>query len=227
MANKNNLYLILAIFLLILSVIGGYFLFENFQKSNQSSYKSDIIPKIETIPTDIPIAEEPIVTPEIIVPIATDSTNKVTPTKVVTKTPTLIPTQKPVISIKPTTSTSNSSNLKNYSNSVDGFSVSYSSSRQFIQDTEDSGNRYNFTSSLGNFAIHVSPSGTWSWTHPNRQFSQTFVVSNQPTFRYDINSQTIVDLQSSTKNYTLQCIHNGKESLKTECEVFIQSFKLL
>lgn len=232
METKKSTYLILAIILLILSTIGGYFLFQNFQKGQQTSYNSNTVPKIEMVPTDIPDQEEPIVTPEI-----TESTisakttlaptSKITPTKIPTKKPTLIPT-KTITPTKTLTSTSSATkSLLDYSNSTDGFSISYSSSRKLVQDTEDSGNRYTFTSTLGNFAVHVSSSSSWAWTHPDRQFSTGFTVSGQPTFRYDIATQTIVDLQSSDKNYTLQCVHNGKDSVKTECEAFLASFKLL
>lgn len=232
METKNSTYLILSIVLLILSVFGGFFLFQNFKNASQTSYNSNVIPKIELIPTDNPETAEITVTPTIessssakitSLP-ATSSTTKISPTKI----PTKIPTPSPTKTITPTkSSTSSSTSLKDYSNSTDGFSVSYSSSRTFTQDTEASGNRYTFSSSVGNFAIHVSSSGTWAWTHPDRQFSTNFTVSGQPTFRYDIASQTIVDLQSSDKNYTIQCIHNGKDSVKTECEAFIASFKLL
>ena len=228
METKNSTYIILSIILLILSAFGGYFLFQNFQANNQTSYNSNTVPKIELIPTDSPETEEITAIPTIessssakitSLP-ATSSTTKISPTKIPTKIPTKV--------ITPTKSaTSSSTSLKDYSNSTDGFSVSYSSSRVFTQDTEASGNRYTFSSSMGNFAIHVSSSGEWSWTHPDRQFSTGFTVSGQPTFRYDIATQTIVDLQSSDKNYTLQCIHNGKESVKTECEAFLTSFKLL
>jgi hypothetical protein len=182
------------------------------------------------VPTDIPDQEEPIVTPEISESTVSAKTTitptvKVTPTKIPTKKPTPTKTVVPTKSVTPTSSITKG--LLDYSNSSDGFSVSYSSTRKLVQDDEDSGNRYTFTSSLGNFAVHVSPAGSWAWTHPDRQFSTGFTVSGQPTFRYDINSQTIVDLQSSDKDYTIQCVHNGKESVKAECEAFIASFKLL
>jgi len=232
METKNSTYLILSIVLLILSVFGGFFLFQNFKNTTKTSYNSTTVPKIELIPTDSPETEQITTIPTIessssakitSLP-ATSSTTKISPTKV----PTKIPTPSPTKTITPTKSTTSSSTgQKDYSNSTDGFSISYSSSRVFTQDTEASGNRYTFSSSVGNFAIHVSSSGEWAWTHSGRQFSSDFTVSGQPTFRYDIATQTIVDLQSSDKNYTLQCIHNGKESLKTECESFLASFKLL
>lgn len=231
MKTRNTTYLILTIILLILSGIGGYFLFQNFQNQNSSNYTSDSIPKIELIPTDTALPQDEVNEEDIgfsdstssaqisITPIATASVTKITtPTKIPTKIPTLTTTITPTIS---------TSGLTSYSSSEDNFSVSYSSKRQLVAGTESTGNRYTFAYSTGNFAIHVSDSGTWSWTHTGRQFSTAFVVSGQPTFRYDIAAQTIVDLQSSDKNYTIQCVHNGSESLKAECESFISSFKLL
>lgn len=242
METKNSTYLILTIILVILSAIGGYFLFQTYQTQNTVAYNSTTIPKIELIPTDSPQDEPKI--PETstssatITPVATSTakttitptktkttttttptptpTKTITPTKIITKTPTASPTSSVV-----------SSSTLDYSSATDGFSVAYSAKRKLYQDTESSGNRYTFSSTSGNFAIHVSSSGIWSWVHPDRQFSQSFLIADQPTFRYDIAAQTIVDVQSSDKNYTLQCVHNGVASLKTECEAFMSSFKLL
>ncbi len=233
METKNSTYLILTIILVILSAIGGYFLFQTYQAQNTVAYNSNTIPKIELIPTDSPQDETKI--PETstssatITPVATSTakttitptktpnpTKTITPTKIITKTPTA----------SPTSSVSSSSTL-DYSSATDGFSVTYSAKRKLYQDTESSGNRYTFSSTSGNFAIHVSASGVWSWVHPDRQFSQSFLIAGQPTFRYDIAAQTIVDVQSSDKNYTLQCVHNGVASLKTECEAFMSSFNIL
>ena len=220
METKNSTYLILSIILLILSVIGGYFLLQNFQATNQTTYTTQSTPKIELIPTDI-VDNQPTIIPTVTTSSAVAKVS-LTPTKIPTQkiTPTPIPTKSASASSSPNT-------LEIYSNSTDDFSVSYSPLRKFIQDTETSGNRYTFSSSLGNFAVHVSSSGTWSWIHPGRQFNTDLTVSGQPTFRYDIAAQTIVDLQSNTKNYTIQCVHNGVASVKEECETFISSFKLL
>ena len=236
METKNSTYLILTIILLILSGVGGYFLFQNLSTKSQTTYNSDTVPKIELIPTDI-IESDSESSPSsvTITPTSTSSAKTtITPTKKVTITPTKVPTKIPTAvvtktptAIPTTASSSDSSSLQTYSSVDDGFSVDYSGTRKIYQDTESSGNRYTFYSLSGNFAIHVSPSDKWSWSNPDRQFSTGFTVSGQPTFRYDIATQTIVDLQSSTKNYTIQCVHGGKESLKTECESFIASFKLL
>jgi len=220
MDSKNTKFLILSIILLILSGLGVFFIF----KINSSSKTVDLIATATSIPTQIPTIEiTPIATStaEIsITPSATSSakittTPTATPSTKIKITPTLIPT----VTIIP--------NVLNYKNINDGFSINYSSSRKLYQDTESTGNRYTFYNSNGNFVVHVSSSGTWSWTNSDRNFSQVFIISGQNTYRYDISTQTIVDLQSSSKNYTIQCVHNGKTILKTECEEFIKSFTLL
>jgi len=230
MDQKNIKYLILTIILLILSAFGVFLVF----KINSSPLNLFLnTPEITVTPT--PVIEEIIPTeiPKIsITPIAT-VTGKIaspSPTKKPTITPTAIPTAKltPTVNpiITPSPISSPSAQL-NFSSSEDSFSVVYNSSRKLYQDKESTGNRYTFYSLSGNFAVHVAPSGTWAWTNTDRNFSSALIVSGQNTYRYDIATQTIVDLQSSTKNYTIQCIHNGKESLKTECEAFIKSFQLL
>ena len=219
MKNKNSVYLILTILLVILSTIGGYFLFKMYQGSNLVAYTSTSVPKIELLPTDS--IEQPV---------------QATPTSITT--PTIIPsvtvavstataTPKLVSTLAPTKVPINTKDLIVYQSKESGFSVSYSNQRQLHQDIEASGDRYTFVNKLGNFAIHVSPSDKWSWTHPNRQFTSTLLVAGKNTFKYDIDTQTIIDLQSSDKNYTIQCIHNGLSSLKTECDQFVSSFQLL
>lgn len=220
MKNKNSLYLFLTILLVILSTFGGYFLFKMYLSPNLSTYTSSTIPKIELIPTDsIEMPNES----------ASSSSSIITPTIIPTTIPivaTATATPKLISTLIPTKSPINTKDVIPYQSKEDKFSLSYSNQRQLHQDTEVSGNRYTFTNKLGNFAVHVSPSGKWSWTHPDRQFTNTLLVSGQKTFRYDINTQTIIDLQSVDKNYTLQCIHNGVESLKTECDQFVSSFKI-
>lgn len=230
MPTKNSTYIILGLVLLILAGIGGYFLFQVYQ-ANQSTttYTSETTPKIELLPTDSPDEETSQITPastsaSIVTPIASVSSkvtptitkNTVTPTKVPTKTPTAIPT-----------SISSSATSETFTSDKDGFSIDYSTKRKVYQDTESTGNRYTFYLSSGNFAVHVGLNGQWAWTNPDRQLDDTALVAGQPSFRYDIAAQTIVDVQYNNKNYTIQCVHNGNKTLKAECETFISSFKLL
>lgn len=227
MKTKPSLYLVLTVILVILSIIGGIFLFQIISKQKTSSSNSSSASKIELIPTDIPQIS--------VTPIATD-TSKITTTPIAsstskikvtpTATPTAIPTKKVTPTITPA-STSAPSTTLTYSSSTDSFSINYSSTRKVYQDTESSGNRYTFSLSSGNFAVHVGLNDKWAWTAPDRNFNGDLIIAGQNTYRYDISNQTIIDLQSNGKNYTLQCVHNGKESLKTECESFISSFKLL
>ena len=235
MKNKNSIYLLLTILLVILSTIGGYFLFKMYQDRNLTIYTSSSIPKIELIPTDSiqsslqdASTSSSIITPTVIpVVTITVATATATPQNNTPTTIELVSTPSPSPVLTSTVFPISPINVIPFQSKEDGFSVSYSNQRQLHQDTEASGNRYTFTNKSGNFAIHVSPSGKWSWTHPDRQFTNSLVVSGQNTFRYDINAQTIIDLQSGDKNYTIQCIHNGIESLKTECDQFVSSFKLL
>jgi len=223
---KNIKFLIPSIVLLILSGLGVFFIF----KINNSQETTNSIPTPTSIPTQIPtITITPIATSaaEITVTPTATAAAKITTaptatpsTKIKTKiTPTFTPTLTPIPTI--------TSGILNFKSTADGFSINYSSSRKLYQDTESTGNRYTFYSSAGNFAVHVAKSGIWSWTNPDRNFNSDLIVSGKNTFRYDISTQTIIDLQSSTKNYTIQCIHNGKENLKIECEEFIKSFTLL
>ena len=210
---KNIKYIILSIILLILSVFGLFLIF----KINPQPLGL-ILPNTKSVTTPTPIAEaiSPTKVPEITLAPKSSPTTKLTPVPSVTAISTPIIT--PILA--PTT------NGLSFSTSEDGFSVNYSSARKLYQDKESTGNRYTFYLNSGNFSIHVSPSGTWSWTISSRTFTPDFQVAGKNTFRYDINTQTIVDLQSATKNYTLQCVHNGNATLKAECETFLQSFQL-
>lgn len=238
MENKNSLYLVLTIILIILSAVGGYFLFNIYQERNFSNYTSSTIPKIELIPTDTiekTTDEDTSISFEVITPTVT----KTTPIASATATPKLTVTPNP--SVIPTTS----KDVVLYENKEDGFFIEYSSTRKIYQDIEPKlyyenrdlvtdpkikGNRYTFSDAEGKqkFAVHVSPKPAWSWWAP-RQFTSSLLVSGKNTFRYDNKEKTItiIDLQSDSKNYTLQCIHNGLESLKTECDQFVSSFQLL
>jgi len=223
MDSKNIKYLILTIILLILSIFGTFLIFKinssplslfySSSKNNSDYNQKNLLTPEEIIPTVTSIIE--------ITPVASPS---VEPT--ITKNPIATSTPTPVSTIIPTPIATSSSSIL-FKSIKDNFSINYDNSRKVYEDKQTMGNRYTFYNPLGNFAVHVSPSGSWSWINSNRVFSSDFVVSGQNTFKYEINTQTIVDLQSNDKNYTLQCIHNGKESLKNECESFIKSFQFL
>lgn len=95
------------------------------------------------------------------------------------------------------------------------FTVTYGPNRKLIIENEPSGKRYVFYSSAGNITLHVG--SKWSWQHPGRQLT--------PTFRYDTSTQTLIDLQKDDLNYTIQCVHGGSETLKSECDQFIANFQ--
>ena len=142
-------------------------------------------------------------------------------TSTVTLTPTSITTATATGSAQAAPSPASQS----FSSPDDHFSISYDSSRKLYQDTEFSGNRYTLYSSAGNIAIHVGK--IWSWTSPLRKFTNALLVANQPTYVYDIPTQTITDFQYNGKDYTFQCVHNGLANIKSECTKILQSFKLL
>lgn len=242
--NSNSTYITLTVILVILSIIGVFLLFQ-MKKTTVSAPISTIIPTSTPIPTVIIES-----TPTLVATISATAT--ATPTVALKPTTTLKPTAtpKPTSTPKPTatstptatptpsstiddlqsnltaTPTRSATEWINYENKNDGFSVSYNPTRKILQDTESSGNRYTFTLSSGNFAVHVG-TNNWSWTYPERNFTTSFPISSQSTFRYDVVTQTIVDIEYNNKKYTLQCVHNGIQSLKDECEKFLQNFRFL
>lgn len=231
MKTKNSIYLSFSVLLVILSVIGGIFLFRILKQQNNSTIETNTPSKIELIPTDSPDLDFETIDQDFL-----ESSPTATLTASPTTTPTLIPTTTPTIVTTPTLiptdapseeTTSTNPLILLFNTPDDKFSVEYSSIRKFYKDTTINANRYTFYLNSGNFAIHVNSEDSWAWVNSNRQFSDTFIISGQPTFRYDIDTQTIVDIQLNDKNYTIQCVHNGNETLKAECETFIQSFKLL
>lgn len=143
----------------------------------------------------------------------------VSPTLSPTPSEAILPSEAPLPTVTPL------QDEKEFVSTDDNFSVIYKQDRQVYQDKQSYGNRYTFYRDGGNFAIHVGRD--WSWVYPNRQFDADFTLSGQPAFRYDIEAQTIVDIQSAEVFYTLQCIHSGDPDLKNECESFLKNFKLL
>lgn len=204
-------FLILAIIFTILS-IAGILLYFNLDRQSTALVAEEKTP--ESTPT---MASQPI-----IMDMTPSSFPSVKPSPL--PTPSLKPTSS---SVSPTTAVDNTPtpSVQSFSSEVDKFSVIFKSDRKLYQDTESSGNRYTFYKQSGNFAVHTGTS--WSWIHPGRQFNPSVLVASQPSFRYDIATQTIIDIEKGDQKYTLQCIHNGVTSLKSECEEFINSFKLL
>lgn len=238
MDSKNIKYIVLTILLLILSVFGIIFIFK-INPSPLSVFLSTPKTEVATGPsfkTESPeIKNQEIEIPEIETPSTEASvTGKLSPTlkptivpiqrstPTPTKTPTLIPTKMPTP--EPTSSIPT---ILTFTNPANNFSIKYLSNRKVYPSTEDFGDRYTFYNTLGNFAVHVTRSGTWCWTNPGRTFSSDLTIAGQNTYRYDTTTQTIIDFQSGTKNYTLQCVHNGRNTLKVECEEFIKSFEFL
>jgi len=115
--------------------------------------------------------------------------------------------------------------ITTYVSESDKFKVQHLSNRQVYTDPESSGTRYTFYQKSGNIAVHVGTD--WSWSHPSRIFSDTYLVANRPAFRYEINTQTIVDFETDALKYTIQCVHSGQQLQKDECEQFIHLFELL
>ncbi|MCL4384151.1 hypothetical protein M1116_01745 [Patescibacteria group bacterium] len=126
-------------------------------------------------------------------------------------TPTSLPTPTPATRV--------------YRNDDDHFTVTYKSSRQLYEEKVGTDKRHVFYNSLGNITVHVG-SG-WSWTYPNREFSDSYLVSGQPAFVYNISTQKLVDFQKGDLDYTVQCVHNGRQALIAECDQFLKDFKFL
>lgn len=197
-------YIFLTIALLALSAV-GIFLFFQIQKTDSTSSPAPSVAPISIYPTAIPTNPEPSLEPFV-------------PSVIPTPQTSLIPTRDPLNPIMEPTPT-----FKTYTNSTDKFTAVYKSFRKLYIDTEASGNRYTFYSTSGNITVHVGPK--WSWVYPDRQFSQSLLVSGYSTFIYETDSQTITDFQVGSQLFTIQCVHQNKADLKTECQQFLSDFK--
>jgi hypothetical protein len=207
---KNRNLVILSVFLIIISLAGAYYIVFI---ANKPSYTSQV-PDVE-FPTPTP---EPAIEPGLEPSVQTQPDSvSTTPQPQATDTPDPIATDRPIPTTMPEYIT--------YTSTSDGFSVSHKSSRSVYQDTRSYGQRYTFFKAAANIAIHTGDS--WSWQHPGRTFSSDFQVDGKPTFVYKITSQTLVDIENNGKKYTIQCIHNGIQSAKDECDAFISSFKFI
>jgi len=217
MAQRTNLntqespikYILGSILLLMISGIGIFYLINN-KKEDKISEKL-----------------EPTVAPtETVMPTATATatiTKTATPSAKATATPTV---KIASVSATPTSATTPTlAAILTFSNKNDGFLVQYSNQRKVYSDTEDSGDRFTFYNTKGNFAIHVGKS--WSWVYSDRNYSNGLLVDGVNTFVYEISNQKIVDFEKGDLKYTIQCVHNGIAALKTECDAFIKSFKFI
>ena len=210
MDTKNPPYIIFATILIILSTLALYFFYYRDQSVLQ---KSAPIPELSPVPSvsdpfrpPLPTANPTPATFDTAPTISDLTDSSVTPTSY---TPQVLPTP----------------GHQTFTSPTDAFAVSYSSTKTLHQDQEKSGNRYTFYDPSGSITVHAGPD--WSWFYPDRQFSPTFQVNGHDTFRYDINLQTIVDIDTNNLKYTIQCVHNAKDDLKTECDEFLSSFQFL
>jgi hypothetical protein len=236
MDSKNIKYIVLTILLLILSVFGVIFIFK-INSSPLSVFSS--APKTE-VATGPSFKTEPqeVENPEVNTADLEESTKELSPTSKPTSKPTIAPIQRstpvptrvstPIPTKMPTPQpTSSIPTILTFTNPANNFSIKYLSNRKVYSSTEEFGDRYTFYNNLGNFAVHVTRTGTWCWTNSGRTFTSDLTIAGLNTYRYDISSQTIVDIQAGSRNYTLQCVHNGRKALKVECEEFIKSFTFL
>ena len=217
----HTTYAVLAVILLTISLGGAYFLFKlYFPATPASSLPLPVISPVPTLePSPTAVESTFSATPSL------KPTSTLKPTLTPKSTATIKPTSTPVPTMSPDSSPTPSPATQTFTSSTDNFAVIYSSSRRLYQDTETSGRRYTFYSVAGNIAVHAG--SAWSWTYPDRVFSTSVTISSHPTFIYEISTQTIVDFQVGDKYYTIQCVHNGSETLKAECTQFISDFKLL
>jgi hypothetical protein len=144
--------------------------------------------------------------------------------------PDLLPSPEPTAPLPDTTTPTippnpSSPSAQFFQSEVDKFRIYYSPARKLYQDKENTGNRYTFYAPKSTITVHVG--SNWSWVPPRRQFTADLLVSGQPTYRYDINQQTIVDFEVNGLKYTIQCFHNTDPIVKTECSQFLSDFSLM
>lgn len=114
------------------------------------------------------------------------------PDPTLSTTQTLLPTSSVAIpTLAPSVAPSPTPTIQSYRNSDDNFQVIHKSDRKIYEEKYASGNRHVFYSPAGNITVHVGTD--WSWFHSGREFSDSFLVSGQPTFVYSITSQKLVD----------------------------------
>lgn len=203
-------YIILAVVFIILSIIGFIVFIQIRERQTKSAPTVMPItgtPRYDNKPTQTPAAKPSLAVAS---PTPTISIVNASPTPTV-----------PIDTISPTPTPE----FTSFSSASEKFSLTHKTSRTVYTDKEGTGTRYTFYNPNHNFAVHVG--ADWSWLHPGRQFTTTFTLDSQPTFRYDIDSQTIVDVKYGNFLYTFQCIHQGLASYKAECTSFLNSVKFL
>lgn len=209
-AKKSSLLPYILVSLIFITASAGmYYLSQSLVKTPKPPLINSTqipIPKVSPTSEVIPTSES---NDSFLSSLPTQATTLYTPTNTTTNTitNTITNTDTPIV-LGPTL----------YTSKIDLFSVNYDNSKRKIAEfTQGTNHRYVFYRQDGrNEVVHVGP--TWSWVHPSRVLN--------PTFRYDTPTQTIVDQETSTKKYTLQCVHDGLPELKSECESFINSFKI-
>jgi len=160
---------------------------------------------------------------EVVTPLPTPSPTD-TPTPDNYATPSAGPTTSPKVLPTPTPE---APYLKTYQNDQFKFKVDYWSTRTLFTDQTSATNRFVFTSPDGNFVVHVGQTD-WTWVHSGRELTTKYTLLDQPTFVFETTSQKLVDFKSpSGLFFTIQCVHNGLETLITECDQFISSFNFL
>lgn len=174
------------------------------------------------------------------------NTSNLKPTSVEVVTPMPTQTPEPTLDISPTSAPKNTPSpksqitptitltptpaepyLKTYQNDDLKFKVQYLSTRTIFEDHTSTTNRFVFVKPEGNFVVHVGKND-WTWVHSGRELTSKFTVLGKPTFIFDTTSQKLIDIKSdSGLFFTIQCVHNGVEDLKTECSEFIKSLAFL
>lgn len=136
----------------------------------------------------------------------------------------IIPTNKPTatpISPSPTPPP----NSQVYENEDYKFRLTYANNRRVYEEKEGKGLRITFYSLDGNVAVHAGEE--WSWTYPDRIFSDQLLVDGQKSFIFENQEQKIVDFEKDKFKYSIQCVHKNQEKVKEECEAIVKSWQFI
>lgn len=136
----------------------------------------------------------------------------------------IIPTNKPTATpISPSPTPPPDSQV--YENEDYKFRLTYGNNRRVYEEKEGQGLRVTFYSSLGNIAVHMGKD--WSWKHPERKFSEEFLVDDEETFIFENEEQKIIDFEKGEYKYSLQCVHHNQNKIKEECEAVVNSWQFM